>query len=271
MGLGRGGDPRGHCPWPNEVSPGGFPCLGVQQMEEEAELLQRNLVTARHQGQVFSSIGSATEPEREDEQPAAQSTQPAGPPAQPWHGLCPHPRATRQNFPPACHRSHGHALTTIQLPARRKTQIPAALGLHSCLRRAAMLLRVLRTLGTTSQAVADPSRGARQVQSSVWGAGPAVAWPAQLSPHRVSARGPDGTRPKRGLTGGRFCGNIFSTKRAQDPSGCSRSRCTLRTGPGDAPQLRIRSWERDRESPPGAARSPAEPRATGSPRAAHPG
>lgn len=80
MGLGRGGDPRGHCRWPSKAhaSPGGFPHpgkrlwarLGEQHMEEAAER-----ITAEETGYSQApraivlhlfSIGSATEPEEED-------------------------------------------------------------------------------------------------------------------------------------------------------------------------------------------------------------
>lgn len=91
MGLGRGGDPRGHCCWPSEAHrhPGGFlhpgkrlrARLGEQHMEEVAEgvIAEETGYSQAPRAIVLHlpSVGPATEPEEEDEQPrAAQSMQP---------------------------------------------------------------------------------------------------------------------------------------------------------------------------------------------------
>lgn len=89
-----------------------------------------------------------------------------------------------------------------------------------------------------------PERGAQLsgpkagLNRPVWGSG----LRAQTLPG--AAHGSGGTRPRCGLTGGRFCGNIVGTRRAQDPFGCSGPHRSLRMGPGDASHLRIRPWER---------------------------
>lgn len=135
---------------------------------------------------------------------------------------------------PTHHQSHSHSPTAIRLPACWKTQIPPALELSISLGSTTpLLLSALHAIPTTFQAEADTSHphGARQAHSRVWGHRPVPrARPARLPQYHVLARGPEGTRPSRGLTGGRFCGNIFGTGQAQDPSRRSGPHHGLRPG-----------------------------------------
>lgn len=224
-------DLRGHCCCPARLAhPPGVSCTrerGYRHVWESStcrrlqqELLEKTLVTTRHQGPLSASVWPLS-------QRGLMTTGGTG------HGTdlvaCPRPTATQLSSLPA----HHHPTITpqwIPLPAPHTAQTRSAGAQHR--------FGKSHSIAPEHHTLSAPSR-----ELGFGGAGPARAEVALL-------RGDEATRGSPGACSA-------GTSLAPDRPGTLRPRGPRRrlgTGPGNSSQLRIRPWRRTRGSPSGAAR-----------------